>query len=201
MHTLNFQGRSYQITFDSRPDHLKKQLSEPDLKSYLKLLEQAQIHPKEVYGQIKEFCEKHLHVAEVVNLLTFAHIQNFKIREAETLIEKTFIDHPDYLFARVNFADQVLRKKQLDKIKEIFPTFNLHELFPEKSEFHASEFRAFVVMLGFYYLALKDQTAAIECLEVAKEIEPHDQSVIFLEKKIYRRSLLQRLLSRITLKK
>lgn len=192
MKEVVFEGRPYKVSFDAMPMRLKEELGESALERYLELLQKVQIAPKKVYKEVLAFSEKHMDVAEVINLLTFAHIQNHKIVEAEKLIEATYKAHPEYLFARINYADQCVRKKKWDKIGEVFPTFDLEELYPGKRDYHASEFRGFLVMMAHYHRAKKEQPSAMHYLEAAKEVEPNHPSVVYLERKLMKRSLFDR---------
>jgi len=194
MHEIEFENNIYQISFEAMPESLKKSLASQELKHYLQLLQAVQQTPKKVYIEIKSFAEKHSGIPEVLNLLTFAHIQNFRIAEAENLIEKTYFDHPEYFFARVNFADQCIRKRMLEKVTQIFPTFDLQKLYPGKKAYHTSEFRGFLIMASYYHLALKNREKVLHYFKAAKETEPQNPNVIFLEKKLFRKSLLRRLL-------
>lgn len=194
MKEVVFEGKPYKVSFDSMPDSLKEKLPGNALNTYFDLLQKVQMKPKEVYKEVKTFSEAHATVPEVINLLTFAHIQNHRISDAEKLIETTYEKHPDYLFARINYADQCVRKRKFEKVEELFPTFDLKELCPEKEIFHTSEFRGFLIMAAHYYRAKKDQEKAIHYYEAAKEVEPTHPSVIYLEKKLLRKPLLKRLL-------
>ncbi|NGX60261.1 MAG: hypothetical protein KR126chlam3_01431 [Chlamydiae bacterium] len=194
MQEVEFENKLYRISFDAMQDSLKEKLKKEELKKYLELLEAVQKKPRSVYSEVKAFGEKHSDVAEVINLLTFAHIQNHRIAEAEKLIEDTFNKHPEYLFARINYADQCIRNKKLEMVEELFPTFDLSELCPEKEVFHTSEFRGFLIMMTYYHRARKEKEKAIHYLAKAKEIEPHHPSVRYLEKKLLKKSLLARLL-------
>jgi len=200
MKEILFEGKPYKISFNAMPESLKEKLSKEKLALYLALLEKVQLQPKEVYQQIKNLRDEYPDVPEIINLLTFAHIQNRKILEAEELIEQTFTKYPDYLFARINYADQCVRKKKLEKIPQIFSTFDLKELCPEKEVFHASEFRGFLIMMAYYHLALKDREKALHYYLTAKKVDPHHFSVTYLGKKIFKKSLLQRLLGLVHLR-
>lgn len=189
MQEVFFENQTYKISFDSMPDALKIQLPGEKMERYLELLAKVQTHPKSVYPEIKAFSEQFPDVPEVINLLTFAHIQNRKIVEAENLIAKTFENYPHYLFARINYADQCVRKKNFSKIPEIFPTFNLQELYPEKKVFHTSEFRGFLIMMAYYHLALKNKEKALPYFEAAKQIEPNHPGIVYLEKKLFKKPL------------
>lgn len=194
MRTVTFEERTYTISAEEMPDTLQAQLTPHELNRYLELLQKVQIHPRGVYAEVKEFAAAHPDVPEVINLLTFAHIQSHKIALAENLIEETFKRHPEYLFARINYADQCVRQKKLEKVEEIFPTFDLQELCPEKEVFHTSEFRGFLVMMGHYCRAKKDREKAIHYYAAANQVEPDHPSVIYLGRKLFRKSLLRRLL-------
>ncbi|NGX46840.1 MAG: hypothetical protein K1000chlam3_00206 [Chlamydiae bacterium] len=189
MQEVEFEGRQYRISFDTMPHSLKEMLSSTELKKYLELLEAVQKNPRSVYAEIKTFGAAHSDVPEVINLLTFAHIQNHQIVEAEKLIADTFQAHPEYLFARINYADQCIRKKKLEMVPKIFPTFDLKKLCPEKEVFHTSEFRGFLIMMTYYYKERKMREKTLHYFEKAKEIEPHHPSVLYLEKKLFKKPL------------
>jgi len=196
MQEILFENQTYQVSFDAMPDALKKSLSAQELQRYLELLQQIQMKPRAVYKEVQEFCSKHLDVPEVVNMLTFAHIQNYQIALAEKLIENTYLSNPDYLFAKVNYADQCIRRKKIDKVTEIFPSFDLQTLYPGKTVYHTSEFRGFLIMMSYYYLAQKNREKALHYFKSAKELEPNHPNVRYLEKKLHKVSLLKRLLKR-----
>lgn len=193
METIQFEGKPYKISYEAMPEALKLKLSDEELSTYLTLLQKVQKAPRTVYKEVKAFGEKYAAIPEVSNLLTFAHIQNRRIHLAEQLIEKTFQDHPDYLFARINYADQCVRKKKLKKVEELFHTLDLQELCPEKETFHTSEFRGFLIMLAYYFLAKKEKEKAVHYYKGAKEVEPHHPSVVYLERKLFQKSWKERL--------
>ncbi len=200
MKEIHFEDKIYQVSFAAMPDTLKERLSEEELKQYLSLLEQVQIKPRAIYKEIKTFCKEYPDVPEVINLLTFAHIQNHRIVEAEQLIEQTFLKYPEYLFARINYADQCIRKKKLAKVPEIFPTLDLEKLYPGKTTYHTSEFRGFLIMATYYQMALKNRELALHYFAAVKNLEPDNPSVIYLEKKLFNQSLLSRFLQRVKVK-
>ncbi len=196
MQQILFENNLYQVSFEAMPDALRSSLSAPELQRYLELLQQIQIKPRAVYKEVQEFCATHANVPEVINMLTFAHIQNYRVAEAEKLIESTYLNNPGYLFARVNYADQCIRRKKLGKVAEIFPSFNLQELYPGKVVYHTSEFRGFLIMMSYYFLAQKNREKALHYFKTAKELEPHHPNILYLEKKLNKVSLLKRLFSR-----
>ncbi len=179
------------VSLKPMPEFLAEKLNPKDLKEYIYLLEQAQFYPHRHFDEILQFQKRHPDLPEAANLLAFVYIQKKEIQKAEDLICENYEKFPHYLFAKINYADQLLRKKMVDKIPEIFPGFNLKKLYPERKLFHYTEFRGFMVTLGFYHLALKNRKAAKSCLSNAKKVDPDHSSIKLLEKKLKMRFLLR----------
>ncbi len=177
-----------QITCEPITSHLAEKLSPDKLAAYLRLYREAPIHPKGVCSELESLCEEHPDLPEMANLLSYIYIRLKNLRKAEVLIRETYERHPTYLFARINYADQCLRKGQIDLIPPIFNhTFDLKALYPERKIFHESEFRGFMVFMGFYYLALKQPEQAKRHYLLAKEIDPTHPSLKILEKRLSKR--------------
>lgn len=185
--SFSFLGSSqnYRISFDSMPSSLAQRISKEELALFLELLEKAQYLPRKTLSAVEEFQRKHPELPEALNLLSYVYIHTKQITKAEALIEQTYSRFPEYLFARINFADQCLRKKHFEKIPQIFPEFNLQKLFPDKTIYHYLEFRGFITVVGFYHLAMHQKSIAKSCLALAKELDPDHSSVKLLEKKLY----------------
>ncbi len=156
---------------------------------YRQLFELAQQDPKAALAQIRGAEES----AEISNLKAFLHLQMKQQAEAEQLIEQNYYKYPDYLPAMVNYAELCLKRKQLDEIPKIFPTFDLSELFAGKSSFHASEFRGFMVLMGFYHLALDLKKEAEGFYVLAVKADPLHPGVVSLEKRLFRFQWLKKL--------
>jgi tetratricopeptide (TPR) repeat protein len=165
-------------------------------KEYLELFENAQSNPKKTLPLIQAFAEKNPDMPQANNLLAYALLRNKKLKKAESLIVTTYQKHPNYLFGKINYADLCLRKKRINEIPQIFSSFDLSQLYPEKEQFHFSEFRGFMVLMGFYHLALGQRKAAEVYYTLAVKADPLHPGVEALEKKLFKFSL-KKLLSRI----
>lgn len=96
--------------------------------------------------------------------------------------------HPSYLYAKINYADQCLRHKKIQEIPDIFNhKRDLLELYPDRFAFHYSEFRGFMICMGFYHLACKDRDYADKHRLAAEEVDPLHPGVIALKKAIKKR--------------
>lgn len=177
-----------EITFEPLHQKIEKLLPKEDLKNYLNLYEMAKSKPKKALKDLLQLKEKYPDFPEIDNLLSYVYIRLRKIRRAEELTKNAYKKFPDYLFARINYADQCLRKGKIDEIEEIFDhKFHLKELYPKRKVFHYSEFRGFMVVMGFYHLALGDRSAAEQYYLNAVKADPLHPSLNALEKKLFKR--------------
>jgi len=184
----------YEVSFEPLTGHLKERLSKEHFIKYLALFEKIQKSSKECIPELEAFFKELPDIPEIANLLSFAYLQAKRMVDAEKLTEETYLKHPDYLFGRINFADQCLRCKEIAKVPAIFNNrLNLKELYPERKIFHFSEYRGFMVVMGFYHLAIGEREKAHRFYEKAMRVDPLHLSVIALEKAVFHTSLLKRI--------
>lgn len=186
--TPHFYLPPHTITWGQDLTRLKKNFSSKDLEHFLELYTQAQKNPKKIRKEVEDFLENHPSHPEVLNLLTYIYLSLRKVRKGNQLIAENYEKNRDYLFARINYADLCLRKKRIEMIPKIFEKkWSLHELYPEKEIFHFSEFRGFMIIMGFYHLAIHEREKA-ECYHyLAFKVDPHHSSTILLGKKLYKK--------------
>jgi tetratricopeptide (TPR) repeat protein len=184
----------FEILFSSQPSQILSILSKQDQTTYFSLLESNQTFAKQSLEKAENLKKKYPSVPEIDNLLTYLLTQNKKVDDAEKLIEESYKKYPYYFFAKINYADQLLRKKQHHKIEEIFPSFDLHDLYPTKHEVHYSEYRSFNVLLSHYFLVCKDKEKAIQFYKKAYFVDPAHPTIMELEKKLYPPSLVKKAL-------
>ncbi|MES2345764.1 MAG: hypothetical protein V4494_07505 [Chlamydiota bacterium] len=191
----------YLISYDPLPTDGLATLNLTERQEYDRLYEKALVNPKEMLPAIIDFGKTHPHLPEIENLLAVVYLYLKQIDKVEMLIKESYEKFPNYLFARINYADQCLRKKKPELIPAIFnETFDLKALYPLKPHFHVSEFRGFMVFMALYHLSLKQKSAAEHYYKLSSEAEPHHPSVLELHKKLYKKSFLKRLLKRVSYK-
>lgn len=179
IHTLD---NGIQISYEPMPSVIPEEL-----------FAQANETPKAVKERLEGFYKTHPDLPEVANLLTYVYIQLKDLKKAEALILESYEKHPTHLIARINYADQCLRNKKKELVPAIFGnTFDLFKLYPEKKLFHISEYRGFLVLMGFYHLAIKERAKAEEYYLQACRADLTHPSVIALEKKLFNFRLLNK---------
>lgn len=186
----------YQISYEEDTSSLSN-LTKSEISQFQDLLIQAIQEPKKTYAQALSWQKKHPQVPALDNLVAYLHLRNRKIAKAEKAIVDSYLRYPDYLIAKINYADQCLRHKKWKKIPSIFPSFDLQELFPEKKFFHVTEFRGFMMVAANYYLNTKNLPLAQKYYELAALADPDHPSVLFCKRKILKKGFFVSLLRKI----
>ncbi|MBS0604535.1 MAG: hypothetical protein JSS60_05795 [Verrucomicrobia bacterium] len=178
--------KGYRIVFEKQKSSPEKEaLPKEEKKLFDELYYKVQEEPKKHIDQLLELDARCPRIPEIANLLAFAYLKTSKGKEAEALIEKTWREHPDYLIARINYGEQVLRKGKKEMLPVIFNhCFDLNTLYPDRDSFHYAEFRGFMALMGFYYLKNREKEKAEECYQLAFQVDPLHPSVTALEKEL-----------------
>ena len=98
------------------------------------------------------------------------------MREALLVTEKAYQDSPDYLFARIQYAQLCLLAGKPEAVPGIFDHhFDLKLLYPHRTQYHVSEFAAYAAVVGEYYLLAGDRSAAANMLNTLIHVAPEHE--------------------------
>ena len=138
-------------------------------------------NPQNAIAPLKALIEKY-HDKRAYNYLSLAYLKLERFDDAKKIVYESYEKHPEYLFAKINYAELCLQEGKIEEIPDIFDNkFDLKMLFPERTVFHISEVLSFYSFTGVYYIKTGKLDAAILCLELIKRIElNHDYSLHML---------------------
>jgi len=152
------------------------------------LYEKALTDPKKTFKETLDFSNNHSNIPEINNLLTYLYLKQKKLRKAEKLTFKNYLTNPTNLLAKINYADQCIRKNKLSIIPDIFNNIpDLTLLYPKQKLFHASSYRGFHVAWGFYHHYKKNIDHAQCHHYLAYQIDSEHKSVIELSKRLIKK--------------
>ena len=193
--TPHFQMKRVTVNVNRDLNSLKKTLAEADFDRFLALHKLAVETPKKAIKDARSLLAKYPHHPEILNLLTYLLFKKRKVRRAHRLIIENYTENPDYLLGKINYADYCIRKKRLSEVPKIFgQEFDLRFVDPYRTVFHLSEYRGFMVTMGFYHLALKKKDAAEGFFYLAHTVDASHPSVQLLKKKLYKKPFYKKLL-------
>ena len=187
----------YEITFDPLPSEHFQALPPHVQEAVNRLYYLAQDRPREAIGELRRMIEEYPDIPALYNYLSVAYASAGMRQEAERAIEENYRRNPEYLFARLNYADLCLKRRDYDTVLELLKgKFDLKDYYPERSCFHISEFTGFSHVVGTYLALTGKRDAAMVVYEGLRRVAPKHPSTKLL-REILRPSLARKLLRRI----
>jgi tetratricopeptide (TPR) repeat protein len=151
------------------PPELLEQL--PDLHATIKS------NPQKAVDILEKLKEKYPNVPQIFNLLGLAYSELGNKTKAYDIAKENYLKNPEYLFAKINYAELFIHKKQFEKIPPIFDNkLDLKLLYPHRDVFHLSEVAAFYGLIGLYYVFTNDMELANSCYKIMENVYPDHPS-------------------------
>jgi|APSaa5957512622_1039677.scaffolds.fasta_scaffold33035_3 hypothetical protein len=110
---------------------------------------------------LQQLINQYPHIPQLYNFITTAYSLLDDYEMAERFAIESCQKHPDYLFAKINYAEICLQNDEYYKVPVIFnQKMNLQLLYPERNEFHLTEVIGFSGVCGIYYCKIGDRLSA-----------------------------------------
>jgi tetratricopeptide (TPR) repeat protein len=176
--------------YQTLPSHVKDTLEQ--------LYYEAQQQPRKAIPKLLKLVKKYPNVPKLYNHLSVAYSHAGQLDKAKAVALKNYQRNPDYLFARINYAQICLAEGDYKKVAEIFEhKFDLKMLYPSRKRFHISEVASFMGLIGAYFFEIGEREAAENYYEILQQIAPHYPMTRALRRKLFP-NFLRRLWHRLT---
>jgi len=117
--------------------------------------------------------------------LSTAYMEQGNQEKGIFYIEECYRHHPNYLFARVAYANLCMIRKEIEKIPDIFGgCIDLAQLYPDREFFHITEVVAFCHCMGCYLCETDNLPAAFIYYEGLQKIAPDSPHAVQLGVKL-----------------
>lgn len=187
----------YEITFSPIQDRRYRRLPRRVKDAIERLHDEAQRRPHKAIPELLEWIEKYPNIPMLYNYLSVAYSLAGQREKSEAVSQENYRRNPDYLFARLNYAEICLAKGEYEKIGEIFEhKYDLKLLYPKRKRFHISEVANFMGLIGVYFFETGEREAAEKYYEILQQIAPGYPMTKRLRRKLFP-NLLQRLWLRL----
>jgi len=166
----------YEI-FDGPIEGSVEPLPDEIAQRYDQLYHLSQEEPLQAIGQLEPLIARYPGIAVLKNWLHVSYASVGRTADADALIERSYLEHPDYLFARLNYAHLLLKRNESDRVQEVLKAFDLKLLYPDRSKFHISE------AIGLWSVATEwcakrgDLAGAQRMLSMIMEVDPENPSI------------------------
>jgi hypothetical protein len=174
---------SYEIVSTAMSDDDDRITGPPELQKFLMDSYRAiRQKPAKMIPELEKWLEKYPTAARLMNYLGVAYALTGRKAEARAIAERAYQANPDYLFARLNYAEFFLRDRQYDKVKEIMEDkWEISLLYPGRKRFHISEVLGFIGLAGRYMVGIGNLEVAVVYAEMAMQLDPESDVAQILE--------------------
>jgi tetratricopeptide (TPR) repeat protein len=137
------------------------------------LYELAQRDPRQAIPELERLVTIYPHIPTFANHLSIAYLAAGDQEQATAMVREAYRRHPQYLFAKVNYANLCLQHGEIEKVPGIFDhAFDLKQLYPHRTRFHVSEFAGFAGVMCRYCCAIGEQDTALLYYQMLKQVAP-----------------------------
>ena len=106
--------------------------------------------------------------------------------KATALVREAYRRHPQYLFAKVNYANLCLQQGEIGKVPGIFDhACDLQQLYPHRTRFHVSECTGFAWVMCRYFCAIGERETAALYYQMLKQVAPRHPMTKQAQRSLY----------------
>ncbi len=178
-----YKSSGYNITTD--PDFQNESFGgTPELIGRFEGLHHAAMNKKDtkIIQQLIDLIIKHPKSPQLKNFLSVAYHVRGNQAKAQEANKWILSEHPDYLFAKLNLANEYMNAGQPERVPEVLgENMEIQELYPERDLFHLAEVTGFYRAAIRYYVAIDNPDLAENRLEVLRDIAPDHPDTGFAE--------------------
>lgn len=176
---------SFEITHDAVPDPLMEALPEHQRVEIDDLAQDVLRKPERYRERLEALVAKHPHIPTLWNWLMLSVSKSGDPNRADELAQEIYRRFPNYLFGVAQWVMTLLREERIEEATRVLDgRLGLAKWWPERRQYHATEFVAFNAMLGCYFLAINNRTAAGTQLNMIRDVLPEHPGVQYLENQI-----------------
>jgi tetratricopeptide (TPR) repeat protein len=166
---------SYEITWGPVTEIPENKLP-PDLAAEIeRVFFQLKSHPRDAIVDLNRLIERYPDCPKLFNFLGAAYGAIGDSARAEQIARDSYERFPNYLFARLIYADLCIARGDLDEIPVIFDgKYDLSLLCPNRKRFHVTEAIGFMGVMGHYFVKKGNVEQAKIYHKTLKELAPDD---------------------------
>jgi tetratricopeptide (TPR) repeat protein len=176
----------YDITDEPLDNRAIKRLPSQVQECIDDLYELAQHDPTQAIPELERLMTTYPHIPTFANHLSIAYLAAGDQEQAATLVREVFRRHPQYLFAKVNYANLCLQHGEIEKVPGIFDhACDLKQLYPYRTRFHVSEFTGFAGVMCRYFCAINERDTAALYYQMLKHVAPRHPMTTHAKRSLY----------------
>lgn len=168
---MNTKTLGYKVTTD--PDFMDEQNAiTPELKRKLERFHKLALEGKKSsIKKLLDVIEQHPDNPQLKNYLSVLYGQIGDTKKLHETNRRIIAEHPNYLFGKINLANEYHYKEEYHKIPEVLgDAMELKALYPKRDTFHYSEVMNFLQSTLLYFTAIGDIEQAQLRFEIMEKL-------------------------------
>lgn len=176
---------NYRVTDEPLNDPEVSKLPKETIDKIDGIYDRMNVVPHACITELKNLIEKYPHISKLYNYLYGCYMYTGQSLKAYNVMRDNYNKNPNYLFAKLNYAEYLMNNNKLYEMKNVFKEgFNLDLLYPEREVFHMAEVISFHGVIGHYYVLMGKFDKAEYCLNLLREIAPNDGYTMKLQEEL-----------------
>lgn len=144
------------------------------------------IRPQQALALLESLVKRYPNAPQLFNHLYIVYKLLKDDVNAQRVLKDTMERFPNYLFGRINLAEDCLLRGNIDRIPEIFDNkYDLKLLYPGRERFHTSEIIGFGYIMAMYFHAKGNKKRAEWYYKFLYEIDPNHRITKALKRKLF----------------
>jgi tetratricopeptide (TPR) repeat protein len=182
----------YEITYEPIEHESVKKLPAVIKKKIEELHHLIRKEPDQAIPVLRKLIQEYPDVPVFSNYLYIAYASKGDNKKAKEITLENYRRHPDYLFAKLGYAQLLLESGETEEFAEVFDNkFDLSLLYPNRKIFHVSEFVSFSGVIGAYYCEMGKLDSAEVLHNLLNKIVPDHPVTKMLEGKLKSAALMK----------
>ena len=110
--------------------------------------------PEKTIPILKDIIARYPNIPQLYNWLAAAYGFTGQVDLNNEIVIQSYQRNPEYLFARVNYAELLLQRGEVQAVPAVFGgELDLAGMYPDRRRFHITEFLGFSAILAWYLMA------------------------------------------------
>ena len=176
----------YEITYDRMETEFHRQLPQEALDRIADIATSIHVNPQEAIGVLERLKDRYGPLPVLYNYLSSAYMVAGQQDRAEKYINANYANNPEYLFAKLNYADLCLMQGEFKEVPRIFNyEFELGMLYPNRRKFHITEVVGFYSTMALYFRSIMDYPSARMYYRTLKQLAPRHPKTRQVKRALY----------------
>jgi tetratricopeptide (TPR) repeat protein len=180
-------ARYYEIVYGSIEQPWQARLSKETREAFPRLHALVLDDPRAAVTELRAWIEREP-LPMFFNWLSVAYGALGDTEGMRETVRENYRQNPQYLFARVNYAEMCLRNGDLaGALEALGPGLDIRPFLGGRRRVHVSEVAGYFYAVALYHIKARDREAAEKIYEMLDEVAPDDPSTEDLRRRLHPR--------------